>query len=269
LYFALLLLIAFFQVSNQLTNLKSAGTSSAVIGTPSEQIGFQATEEYASRISSPRPQSGNFAAAHSNASHTHADSPLRKESFPAESMGKAEFEGSLARGLQAPSDHALESEVEDEDTIHVDGPGRRHNRVYGGSGESTDSLGFVGEVEELHEEHGYSAPILASDEVAKEPFGFQLQPAVSPLNERRSGVLDDGTYYQRSESASSLAGSRPSSRPGSIHGTLPGFTVSSSTPLEDLDEYEPLFPEDGHTSGTKKPLTPADKLKRPEAKVRD
>jgi hypothetical protein len=241
------------------------------IGTPSEQIGFQATEEYASRMSSPRPQS-SYHVAHSNTSQAHVDSPLRKESNTTEGAGKEEFEKTLSRSLQTPSDTALQSETEDEDTIHVDEPERRKNKIYGGTSrfESTEYLEPYSEEEEHNEEHGYSAPILASDEVAKEPFGWELQPAVSPSHERRGSSYDDGYYHQRSGSASSLAGSRPGSRPGSIHGPIPGLRVSDSTPLEDLDEYEPLFPEEersGQAAMQKKPLTAADKLKRPDMKV--
>jgi len=248
------------------------GKSPAVIGTPSEQIGFQASEEYASRMSSPRPQSSTYHVAHSNASfssQTHVDSPLRAEDSA--STEKEEFEGTLARGLQTPSEAALESEVEDEDTIHVDAPGRRISKIYGGAGhmESTEDLGPHSEDDGFRDEHGYGAPILASDEVAKEPFGWELQPAVSPLQERRSGNYEEGGHHHRSGSASSLNGSRPSSRPGSIHGTIPGFQISNSTPLEDLAEYEPLFPEDEKSAtAAKKPLTTADKLKRPELKNR-
>ncbi|RDW88908.1 hypothetical protein BP6252_00940 [Coleophoma cylindrospora] len=238
------------------------GTSPALVGTPSEEIGFQATEEYASRMSSPKPQ---YQGDHSNPSQTHLDSPLRKASFPADAMGKAEFEGTLSRGLQAPSDHAFESEVEDEDTIHVDEPGRRSSKIYGSRFESVESLGVAGEEEEEHDDRGYSAPILAEDEVAKEPFGYELQPAVSPYNERRSGSRDDANFHHRSGSASSLAGSRPSSRPTSIHGSVFHDKDAHSTPLENLEEYEPLFPED---EKSQKPVTAADRLKRPELKNR-
>lgn len=244
------------------------------MGTPTEQIGFQASEEYTSRMSSPRP---GYQQAHSNTSQTHVDSPLRKESFPAEITGKPEFEGTPSMNLDAPSDTALESEVEDEDTIHVDAPGRRINKIYGGAGhiESTEDLGphtgNGGEEVGIHDEHGYGAPILASDEVAKEPFSWELQPAVSPINDRRGSYYDEsGGYHHRSGSASSVSGSRPTSRPGSIHGTLPGFRIGAeSTPLEDLEEYEPLFPEEEKTGrAVKKSLTAADRLKRPELKNR-
>ena len=65
-----------------------------------------------------------------------------------------------------------------------------------------------------------------------------------------------------------LEGSRPSSRPGSIHGNMPGLRMAESTPLEDLEEYEPLFPDEERSgAAAKKPLTAADRLKRPELKV--
>lgn len=191
------------------------------------------------------------------------ESPLRKESFPADVHDKHEFERTLSRSLHAPSDVALsESELEDEDIIHVDGPERRLNKIYGYAGrfESTESLGQ----DDLATDEEYSAPILASDEVAKEPFDWNLQPAVSPMNERFGSV--EGGHHLRTESASSLNGSRPTSRPGSIHGNIPGLRMTESTPLEDLEEYEPLFPEDEKT-GAKKPLTAADRLKRPELKA--
>ena len=235
---------------------------SAVIGTPTEQIGFQAAEEYASRMSSPRPLSG-YQVAHSNVSDTHVESPLRKESFQADTTDKGEFERTLSRSLHAPSDVALsESEIEDEDTIHVDAPERRINKIYAGRLESAEDLGPNTENDEQ-----YGAPILASDEVAKEPFGWDLQPAVSPMNERRGSAYEE-SYHLRSGSASSLAGSRPTSRPtsrpGSIHGNIPGLRMTESTPLEDLEEYEPLFPEDEKSAAVvKKPLAAMDRLKRP------
>jgi hypothetical protein len=221
-------------------------------------------------MSSPRPQSG-LHLTQSNTSDTHVESPLRKESFPADGPGKSEFEKTLSKELRTPSDAALESEIEDDDVIHVDPPSHRISKIYGGAGhmESTEDLGPGSEDNGVHDEHGYSAPILASDEVAKEPFGWELQPAVSPLNERRGNAYEESTYHNRSGSASSLAGSRPTSRPGSIHGNLPGFHLPASTPLENLDEYEPLFPEDEKKAvSTSRPLTAADRLKRPELKNR-
>ncbi|KAL2062968.1 hypothetical protein VTL71DRAFT_6040 [Oculimacula yallundae] len=247
------------------TASRGAGSGSRnIVGTPSEQIGFQATEEYASRMSSPRPQSG-YHVSHSNISDTHVDSPLRNEALTAEPPSKAEFESTLSRSLNAPSDVSLNSEVED-DIIHVDGPGRRSSRIYRADhAESTEEL-----ARQLSHggEENYSAPILASDEVAKEPFGWDLEPAISPLNERRRSSYEEGGFHYRSGSQSSANGSRPSSRPGSIHGVMPGLR-GPGVHLEDLDEYEPLFPEEEQNSASKdKPLTAADRLKRPELKNR-
>ena len=185
-----------------------------------------------------------------------------------DAAGKAEFESTLSRSLNAPSDISLSSEVEDDNVIHVEAPGRRHSKIYGGekSMESRESLGMYEETGGEDEHAGdYGAPILAADEVAKEPFGWELQPAVSPMHERRSH--EDTSYHQRNGSGSSLHGSRTSSRPGSIHGNVPGLKLP--TPMEDVEEYEPLFPEDGkHDATMERPLTAADKLKRPDFKNR-
>lgn len=217
-------------------------------------------------MSSPRPQSSGFQVAHSNASQTHVDSPLRQTSVALDASSKQnEFEKTLSRSLH---DTALESEREDDDVIHVEN--RHHSRVYGSDlrYESTESLGTPGEPAEEHTyDEGYSAPILASDEVAKEPLGWELQPAVSPLQERRSSQ-DYSFYQQKSASQTSLSGSRPSSRPGSIHGNVPGIRFPSEK-LEDLEEYEPLFPDDEKNASKQKPMTAADRLKhRPELKNR-
>lgn len=252
------------------------GTSPAVMSTPTEDVGFLASEEYTSRMSSPHPQSTeNHHKAASVHSQTHVDSPLRKESIPTEATAKNDPTDAHIASLGA--DNVLESEVEDDDIVHIDPPERRASIVYGLAGqmESTESLGrhggTPGEGDEFFNEHGYSAPILAADEVAKNPFGYELQPAVSPMHERN---FTEAVHY-RSASASS---SRPSSRPASIHGGIAGIRFQSDfdrdshhTPLEDLDEYEPLFPEDEKkgASGTKaKHLTVVDKLSRPDLKNR-
>jgi hypothetical protein len=240
------------------------------VSTPSEQIGFLASEEYASRMSSPKPQSGTPKKAPSNSSQTHADSPLRSGSSQTDTAVKAEFEGEVAKGLHASS-IAAESEVEDDDTVHVDAPEHRSRKVYSSSyEESTEDLGRHdgstsgngGFAEEL----GYSVPILASDEVAKEPFGYELQPAVSPLQERHGGFYDNEGLYRTTSATSS----HPPSRPTSIHGGIrqpSDYDHGHSTPLDDVNEYEPLFAEE--EKQREKPLTAADKLKaRPELKNR-
>jgi hypothetical protein len=223
-------------------------------------------------MSSPRPLSWAQHPAHSNTSQQIVDSPLRKENSQGDSGGNTDFEGTLSKKLEGRAKAGHESEVEDEDTIHVDAPGRRISKIYGGAGhlDSTEDLGpYAGNGEEdgIHDEHGYGVPILASDEVAKEPFGWELQPAVSPLHDARSGAYEEHVFH-RSGSGSS---SRTPSRPGSIHGGLSGFRLPSERPLEALNEYEPLFSEgeegDKGQASDKAPVTAVEKLKRPELKV--
>lgn len=89
----------------------------------------------------------------------------------------------------------------------------------------------------------YSAPILAEDEVRKNTPQRDQVACVEPSRERR------GSDYEADPPRS-----RPTSRPASL------YKVDSSdlrsTPLEDVEEYEPLFPEDDE--GTpKKNLTAA------------
>lgn len=217
-----------------------------------------ASEEYTSRINTPGLYYGK---AHSNHSQTHVESPLRKASFPVDVEGKDEFERSTSHPSQSQSEYALESEAED-DEIHVNSPENRWSK-YTGSGDSTVDLGPRGGNTDAEggwvEETGYGVPILASDEVAKEPGSEFLQPAVSPMQERRGSNYytggDEASYQglRVSSRSGSATNSRPSSRPVSIHGTLPNLSRFTShderedmhTPLEDVDEYEPLFPEEG------------------------
>lgn len=270
----------------------SLGTSPDVVGRPDEQIGYLASEEYASRLNSPRPQSTPYHnKAHSH-SQTHVESPLRKASFPIDTSVRADFERSRDSGYRPSEEQALESEAEDEDVdvIHIDQPEVRISKLTGnGYDPPTEDLGPRGEntISEggWIEETGYGVPILASDEVAKTPGLEYLQPAVAPSQERRGSGYHTGTdsdvplSYQsghrhgsRSGSASS---SRTTSRPGSIHSSLPGLAKFTSiddreemhTPLEDVDEYEPLFPDDEAESPH--PHTPADRFKqRPDMKRR-
>ena len=205
---------------------------------------------------------------HSNHSQTHIESPLRKASFPVDVDGKAAFDGSKdAHAAAHPrSDLVWESETED-DEVHVDAPAFRTSKYTGnGYDPPTENLGPSGGNTAAEggwiQETGYGVPILASDEVAKEPGSEYLQPAVSPVQERRgsthyAGIDSDAppsyqSGYRNQSRPGSASNSRPSSRPGSIHGSLPGLSKFVShderedmhTPLEDVDEYEPLFPED-------------------------
>lgn len=214
------------------------------------------------------------------------ESPLRKSSFPVDVDGKAAFDAAKETHRAAPirSDSALESETED-DEIHVDAPAHRISKYTGnGYDPPTEDLGPFGGNTDAEggwiQETGYGVPILASDEVAKEPGSEYLQPAVSPAQERRGSAHYAGydsdappshqTGYRNHSRPNSASNSRPSSRPGSIHGSLPGMSrfvahderEEMHTPLEDVDEYEPLFPEDeGKGSGLS---ATADKKKRYE-----
>ncbi|KAI9824794.1 MAG: hypothetical protein M1832_001622 [Thelocarpon impressellum] len=270
------------------------GTSPAVASTPHEQIGYLASEEYALRMASARsPPSSYHNKAHSNSSLPHLESPLRKASFPNDGEWKDNFQDPKSSAMgRRQSENALESEAED-DIIHVDPPSRAASKIGGGGYDPpTEDLGpHGGNTDEEGgwiDEQGYGTPILASDEVAKEKGAEFLQPAVEPHQERRASEYYVGIdtehaqshssgYARNGSRASSAAGSRPTSRPGSAAGTgtFPGLSRFTSvderdeigTPLEDVEEYEPLFPEDEASSSgkasAKRPWTAADRLKRP------
>ncbi|KAL8697922.1 MAG: hypothetical protein Q9201_006855 [Fulgogasparrea decipioides] len=280
--------------SEELNKLvRDSASRGAGFGLPNEQIGYMATEEYTSRINTPHSATFHNKA-FSNHSQTHISSPLRKASFPVDAEGKQEFHSSKHKNASSRSstELAVDSETEDE-AIHVDAPAVRKDKI-GGNGYDppTEDLGPHGGNTEAQggyiEETGYGVPILASDEVAKEPGMEYLQPAISPAQERRgssyfSGVDSDAPpLYQsglrhgsRSGSASnsrptSRPSSRPGSRPGSIHGSLPGLSRFVShderedmyTPLEDVEEYEPLFPEEDEKKNRSNPTM--ERLKRQE-----
>lgn len=219
-----------------------------------------ASEQYASRTASPRPAQHKKAS--SVSSQTHVDSPLKHEALSVEAASKSELEHQVASKLA--NDSVMESE--DDDIVHVDAPAHRISKIYGGTGGYAESTESLGGHSDYHDEHGYDAPILAADEVAKEPFGYELQPAVSPMHERRYSHHDGEplSLYRTHSGQASQAGSRP----GSIRG-VPSIRHEydgHSTPLEDLEEYEPLFPEDDGKKAAK-PITAVDKLKaRPDLK---
>lgn len=163
------------------------------------------------------------------------ESPLRKASF-------AHGDTSHLR------DDVLDSEVDN--VIHVDGRGKKSGSKVTGGGEKDNKLDFgpeIGNGAVIHE-HPDGAPILASDELEKRPGSAFLQPAVSPEAERSDWLDDAG----RSRRGSGTVDSHPSSRPGSMHGSGLSRFISQEerpgsgmgTPLEEIEEYEPLFPED-------------------------
>ena len=252
-------------------------------GFPNEQFGYEASEEYTQRVISPQHTGLRYI--QSNSSQPHVESPLRKSSFPVDPdagvvLQKTRSMDRKGRG----SELAVESETETEDEdVHLAPPEKRTSK-YTGSGYDppTEDLGpLAGNTEAeggFIEETGYGVPILASDEVGKTPGAEYQQPAVSPAQERRgsgyyiAGAEGGGEYqsggFRLPSRGGSAANSRPSSRPGSIHSVqgLSRFMTHDDdrenmhTPLEDVDEYEPLFPdEEGNLH--RKPRTVAERLK--------
>ncbi|KAF2678372.1 hypothetical protein K458DRAFT_348432 [Lentithecium fluviatile CBS 122367] len=228
------------------------GTSREAIGTPDEQIGYMATEEYASRMASPQPPSGRPGSI-SGKSGPVAESPLRQSNFPTDALTKQKTN---------------ESEAE-EDVIHIDPPSHRASKIGGGGydppkedlgpegGNTEEAGGWVSE-------RGYGIPILASDQIEKNKEAEWRQPAVSPELERRASgeytVNEDGmpAYVTKPRTHS-----RSSSRNNSMTGNRrfipsPAHHDRNGTPLESTKEYEPLFPEDEEH----KPKSPVDKLKK-------
>lgn len=241
-----------------------------MVSYPDEQIGYLASEQYSSRMASPGIQGDTYVGkSYSNHSQPVVESPLRRTSFPAEFGAQAEL---TKTKTTASSKSVVLHSDSDEDGIHVDEPSRRYNKITGGPIRETEDLGPEGgnhlEGGGYVDEHGYGVPILASDEVAKEPSGDFMQPAISPKQERRGSAFAESGFT----SGEQTPGSRPVSRPSSVHGIIPGLSRFTSrnedredmhTPLEDVDEYEPLFPDD--EDGKKKPLTAAERFKqRPE-----
>ncbi|KAK3953675.1 hypothetical protein QBC32DRAFT_112669 [Pseudoneurospora amorphoporcata] len=167
-------------------------------GTPSEQVAWQAIEESTSRVASPRPHSSG------------RKSPVKPTFAVQDDNGES---------------RALEEDEEPKNVIHVDDPNRRSSR-----GRSMDGSAPVAE-----EDEEYTAPILAEDEVAKNPSPYAYEPAVVP---------------GRRESAEPK--SRPTSRPASIY--RENSFEMRPTPLDDVEEYEPLFKDDEQPA--KKPEVP-------------
>lgn len=211
-------------------------------GAPSEAMGYAASDLFSSRANSPKPLALHKTKSHDN-NLPAAESPLRRSAFP---EGTQHYE---PRGAEST----------DDETYHVDAPVGRGSRLSMRSHDGHD--------DPIQEE---DIPILASDEVSKNPGAEWFQPAVSPEAERHlgdeeyfSGIDDKGVpQYQKNYRNGSRSRSRQSgNRQG--HG-LARFVSreETGTPLGGIEEYEPLFGEGDDEP--KKPLTQADRLKRPE-----
>ena len=199
-----------------------------------------ASEEYA-RLISPRPQSSARA---KRASST-AETPLRQSLVPEDIDAKA-----MEANEQAAEDGS------DDEVIHIDPMSRRMSRVDDGlEQEADEQKEEPADYDDADENQAaaYSAPILAADEVAKYPEAEYMQPAVPPEWER----APTATYVDSDENnVLRRSGSRSSSRPNSFHAATSGTGLPmvklmgadehdhSSTPLEGIHEYEPLFPSD-------------------------
>lgn len=258
-------------------------TRNTAAATPNEQIGYLATEEYTSRINTP---TSYVTKTHSNYSQTHLETPLRKANIATEVDPKDISEEPKEIHLlphtesERPAEgESEEDEIHVDDEIHIDDPAVRHNSTAAaGYDPSTEDLGQNGVNTDAEggrvDETGYGVPILAADEVAKEPESKYLQPAVSPVQERRGSSYipaqdSDIPLFQLGYRNNSGSNSRASSRPVSVHGgPLPNLTRFTShdereethTPLEDVEEYEPLFPEEQDKQSSQNP--PFDKFKR-------
>ena len=228
-----------------------------MIGTPSQEIAFMATDEYASRMSSPKPSPAPLTESEkrSSSGSQHAvRSPLRKTSFP--------FNETKHIG----ADDALETE--DEGVVHVDPPERNASKITGGgAADNTIDLGpRAGNTDEeggWFDERGEGTPILASDETLKRPGSAYMQPAVNPEGEEYES---DNAYYDSSRRSSLRVPSRPTSRPNSMHGEYSGGNLyrfmshdehhasGMGTPLEEIEEYDPLFPEGEEDEQKPKPV---------------
>jgi hypothetical protein len=151
-------------------------------GTPNEEVAFQAHEEYASRMATPRPAS-----------------IILDTGAPLEDPGSSENK-----------------------PIHVDDPKHPEQYSYGDEQSPVDTHG-----------NEFDAPILAADEIEKDMRRPAQQPAIRPHLDR-NGSSYDGT---------SRPTSRPNSRPTSVYNLHTGIDFDH-TPLEDVREYEPLFPDE-------------------------
>ncbi|CDM28840.1 Protein of unknown function DUF3210 [Penicillium roqueforti FM164] len=217
------------------------GTSPSIVGTPEEEVGYIASDEYIQQIASPPPD-GRFE------SQPTVESPLRQMSFPSEATQKQTTARPLHQRRSSSHGHR------DGGVIHVDDP--MHPLHHPDGFAATPAL----EENEPTYENAVEddEPILAADEVR--PESAYLHPAVSPSFDRRPSFEDDGR--SRTPSSHSRSNSRSNSRSASVQGQLTRFDSREDTytPLEDVEEYEPLFPEEDAKKG--KPVSAADRFKK-------
>ncbi|RKF82350.1 putative protein impact protein [Golovinomyces cichoracearum] len=232
------------------------GASSKNIGTPSEQIGLKASEEYVCKTFSPRPQPCNQKI-HQTLHKSDTESSSISESFSSiPERNSSTFDNK--EGLKYRDDKET---LAHENITHADDSIRRYisdNEAFEHVSltESSRSNTFR---ENTHDDHGYEAPILASDEVAKNPLDKELQPAVFPLNESSKASQEEYIYTSNYQEESKKVNHKL--------GALISATNSNyykHTPLEDLEEYEPLFPDERKMVEKSGTLNPVEKFQCPE-----
>ncbi|KLJ10867.1 hypothetical protein EMPG_13785 [Blastomyces silverae] len=226
-------------------------THANVVGTPQEELAYVATDELASRLASAAPESR-----------------LSKgEYLQSQGLVKAPLKESVVAGAADTEHSAPETDThEKEEVIHIDEPlhSQHHPDGFAPAPEDHKPHGAQSLEEPGWAEEGPNeAPVLAADEI--EPGAEHLQPAISPAFELGSPGLNT---HSRSNSHTE---NRPSSQTSSTRGTMPNMTRLGSrseereeihTELEDVQEYEPLFPDDDDEA---KITTPAERFKqRPE-----
>lgn len=212
-------------------------------GTPEEEVGYIASDQYTNHFSPPRSESRRD-------SRPAVDSPLRTESTAALDS-EAQQEAKSAQEGHKPETPGI---------IHVDEPYHHLHHPDGFAQTPEPEALTRGAVDDGADDE---EPILAADEVRPES-AFQ-HPAVSPTFGRRESYDHEGR--SRTPSANH---SRSNSRSTSLHGmpTLARFNSrdereETHTPLEDVEEYEPLFPEDEKKDHTVLPAAERFK-KRPD-----
>ncbi|OJD15752.1 hypothetical protein AJ78_04009 [Emergomyces pasteurianus Ep9510] len=208
-------------------------THANVLGTPEEELGYIATDELASRLASARPESRLLKGEYIG-SHGRVESALKE---------------SVVSGAAGTEHSVPEADThEKEEVIHIDEPLHHQHHPDGFAPAPEDHKPYgVQSLEEpgWAEEGPNDAPVLAADEI--EPGSENLQPAISP-------TFEHGSPYLKAHSRShSRAESRPNSQPVSTNGAVPNMIRFGSrgeereevhTALEDVEEYEPLFPDD-------------------------
>ncbi|KAL2854415.1 altered inheritance of mitochondria protein 21 [Aspergillus pseudoustus] len=207
------------------------GTSPAVTGTPEEEVGYLASDEYSHRLASPPPESKND-------TRPIVESPLRNTSIPTTEGPKQ------GKNKEKPS------------VIHIDEP-YHHLHHPDGFAQTPDPEEFVNRADGEEDE---DEPILAADELR--PESAYQHAAVSPTFSRRESMDYEGRSRTPSvnESRSNSRASRRGSAPALARYNSREEREDIHAPLEDVEEYEPLFPEDD--SKENKPLSTAERFKK-------